>query len=203
MMGLLDNVLGSGVPGGKLAKPLGIALLALLASRMGQGGSGGGLGGLLGGGQAGAGQAGAGQGGGGGLGGLLAGGGLGGLLGGLLGGGNSAQAAEEQLGEQAPAAVSGGLGGLLRQFQQNGYGHVADSWIGHGPNQQIAPDQLHQALGPEVVDELSEHSGMPRQEVLSQLSQALPDMVDRLTPEGRIPDHAEVAGWQDNQRVDV
>jgi uncharacterized protein YidB (DUF937 family) len=186
-MGLLDNVLGSGVPGGRMAKPLGIALLALLASRMGQGGSGGGLGGLLGGG---------GQGGG--LGGLLAGGALGGLL-----GGNSDRPAmsEEELGNHMPGAVSGGLGGLLRQFQQNGYGHVADSWIGRGPNQQIAPDQLHQALGPETVDELSEQTGMPRQDVLSQLSQALPDMVDRLTPEGRIPDPGEVERWQENQRV--
>ena len=191
-MGLLDNVLGSGVPGGRMAKPLGIALLALLASRFGQGGSGGGLGGLLGGG---------GQGGG--LGGLLAGGGLGGLLGGLLGGGSSERPpmSEEELGQHAPEAVSGGLGGLLRQFQQNGYGHVADSWISRGPNQQIAPDQLHQALGPETVDELSEQTGMPRQDVLSQLSQALPDMVDRLTPEGRIPDRGEVERWQENQRI--
>jgi len=102
---------------------------------------------------------------------------------------------EDQFGDQVPAAIPGGLEGLLRQFQQNGYGHVADSWIGRGPNQQIAPDQLQQALGPDVVDELSDHSGMPRQDVLSQLSQALPDMVDRLTPEGRIPDHAEVARW--------
>src|SRR4051812_5470287 len=191
-MGLLDNVLGSGVPGGRMAKPLGIALLALLASRMGQGGGGGGGGGLLGGG----------GGGGGGLGGLLSGGGLGGLLGGLLGGNSDRPAmSEEELGNHMPGAVSGGLDGLLRQFQQNGYGHVADSWIGRGPNQQIAPDQLHQALGPETVDELSEQTGMPRQDVLSQLSQALPDMVDRLTPEGRIPDPGEVERWQENQRV--
>src|SRR3954467_12912061 len=162
-MGLLDNVLGSGVPGGRMAKPLGIALLALLASRMGQGGGGGG---------------------------------------GLLGGGSDRPAmSEEELGNHMPGAISGGLGGLLRQFQQNGYGHVADSWIGRGPNQQIAPDQLHQALGPETVDELSEQTGMPRQDVLSQLSQALPDMVDRLTPEGRIPDPGEVERWQENQRV--
>jgi uncharacterized protein YidB (DUF937 family) len=179
-MGLLDNVLGSGVPGGSMAKPLGIALLSLLASRAGQGG-GGGLGGLLGGS-----------------------GGLGGLLGGLLGGGsNQVPTSEEELGQHAPGAVSGGLGELLRQFQQNGYGHVADSWIGRGPNQRIAPDQLHQALGPETVDELSDRTGMPRQDVLSQLSQALPDMVDRLTPEGRIPDRDEVARWQENQRIDV
>src|SRR4051794_41537320 len=73
-MGLLDNVLGSGVPGGRMAKPLGIALLALLASRMGQGGGGGG--GLLGGGSTG-----------GGFGGVLGGGGLGRVVGGVLGGG--------------------------------------------------------------------------------------------------------------------
>ena len=78
---------------------------------------------------------------------------------------------------------------------------MADSWISRGPNQQIAPDQLHQALGPETVDELSEQTGMPRQDVLSQLSQALPDMVDRLTPEGRIPDRGEVERWQENQRI--
>src|SRR3954462_241082 len=99
-MGLLDNVLGSGVPGGRMAKPLGIALLALLASRMGQGGGGGGGGGLLGGG----------GGGGGGLGGLLSRGGLGGLLGGLLGGGSDRPAmSEEELGNHMPGAISGGL----------------------------------------------------------------------------------------------
>lgn len=175
-----------------MAKPLGIALLALLASRAGQGG-GGGLGGLIGGGTGG---------GGGGLGGLLSGGGLGGLLGGLLGGNSDRPGmSEEELGNHMPGAVSGGLGGLLQQFQQNGFGHIADSWIGRGPNQQIAPDQLHQALGPETVDELSEQTGMPRQDVLSQLSQALPDMVDRLTPDGRIPDRGEVERWQENQRV--
>src|SRR5690242_2874258 len=104
-MGLLDNVLGSGVPGGRMAKPLGIALLALLASRTGQGG-GGGLGGLLGGG------------GGGGLAGLLSGSGLGGLLGGLLGGNSDRPGmSEEELGNHMPGAVSGGLGGLLQQFQ--------------------------------------------------------------------------------------
>ena len=188
-MGLLDNVLGSGVPGGRMAKPLGIALLALLASRTGQGG-GGGLGGLLG------------SGGGGGLGGLLSGSGLGGLLGGLLGGNSDRPGmSDEELGNHMPGAISGGLGGLLQQFQQNGFGHIADSWIGRGPNQQIAPDQLHQALGSETVDELSEQTGMPRQDVLSQLSQALPDMVDRLTPDGRIPDRGEVERWQENQRV--
>ena len=160
-MGLLNNVLGSSVPGGSLAKPLGIALLAYLASRSGNNpaASGGGFGGLLS-------------------------GGLGGLLGGLLGG-------------------SGGLGELLQRFQQNGYGHVAGSWVGTGPNQPIAPQELQQALGPQTVDDLSEQTGVPRNDLLSQLSQALPTLVDRLTPQGRIPEPDEMARYPQSGRVDV
>src|SRR5438067_5898240 len=99
-MGLLDNVMGSAVPGGRFAKPLGIALLALLASRAAGGSFGGG----------GSAAPGPGAGGGGGLGGLLS-GGLGGLLGGLMGGSSSVPP------EQANAAVSGGLGELLQRFR--------------------------------------------------------------------------------------
>jgi uncharacterized protein YidB (DUF937 family) len=172
-MGLLNNVLGSSVPGGSLAKPLGMALLAYLASRSGNNpaASGGGLGGLLS-------------------------GGLGGLLGGLLGGSGSSAAtgsatlpADE---DQAHQAVSGGLGELLQRFQQNGYGDIANSWIGNGANRTIAPDQLHQALGSDTVDELSQQTGVPKNDLLSQLAQALPTLVDRFTPQGRIPSADEM-----------
>jgi len=189
-MGLLDNLMGSAVPGGRYAKPLGIALLALLAARAS--GSGGfGAGGRGGTGEGGGGALGAGAGG---LGGLLS-GGLGGLLGGLMGGtGGDTRTLPDQ--DQAHAAMSGGLGELLQRFQQSGFGDVANSWIGTGANRPIAPDQLNQALSPETVDELSQQTGVPRQDVLSELSQALPTMVDRLTPEGRIPDQQEMARWQ-------
>ena len=172
-MGLLSNVLGSSVPGGSLAKPLGVALLAYLASRSGNNpaASGGGLGGLLS-------------------------GGLGGLLGGLLGGsgsgagmGSATLPADE---DQAHQAVSGGLGELLQRFQQNGYGDIANSWIGNGPNRTIAPDQLHQALGSDTVNELSQQTGVPQSDLLSQLAQALPTLVDRFTPQGRIPSADEM-----------
>jgi uncharacterized protein YidB (DUF937 family) len=179
---LLNNILGSSVPGGSLAKPLGIALLAYLASRSGNNpaATGGGFGGLLS-------------------------GGLGGLLGGLLGGsgagmGSATLPADE---DQAHAAVSGGLGELLQRFQQNGYGHVAGSWVGTGPNQPIAPHELQQALGPETVDDLSEQTGVPRGDLLSQLSQALPTLVDRLTPQGRVPEPDEMARYPQSGRVDV
>ena len=190
IMGLLDNVLGSAVPGGRYAKPLGIALLALLAARAS------GSGGFGAGGRGGADEGGGGGlvAGGGGLGGLLS-GGLGGLLGGLMGGtGGDTRTMPNQ--DQAHAAMSGGLDELLQRFQQSGYGDIVNSWIGTGSNRPVAPDQLNQALSPETVDELSQQTGVPRHEVLSELSQALPTMVDRLTPEGRIPDQQEMARWQ-------
>jgi uncharacterized protein YidB (DUF937 family) len=189
-MGLLDNVLGSAIPGGRYAKPLGIALLALLAARAS--GSGGfGAGGRGGADEGGGGGLGAG---GGGLGGLLS-GGLGGLLGGLMGGGGGDTRTMPNQ-DQAHAAMSGGLGELLQRFQQSGYGDLVNSWIGTGQNRPIAPDQLQQALSPETVDELSQQTGVPRHEVLSELSQALPTMVDRFTPQGRIPDEEEMARGQ-------
>lgn len=55
------------------------------------------------------------------------------------------------------------------------------------PNQPITPDELHEALGPDTVNELSQQTGVPRNDLLSQLAQALPTLVDRFTPQGRIP----------------
>jgi uncharacterized protein YidB (DUF937 family) len=103
---------------------------------------------------------------GGGLGGLLSGLGSGGGLGGLLG---------------------GGLGELVESFRQNGQGEVADSWVNHGPNKEIAPHQLEQAIGPDVLAKLSQQTGLSREELLSRLSRNLPEAVDKYTPEGRLP----------------
>jgi uncharacterized protein YidB (DUF937 family) len=129
------------------------------------GGQGGSLGGGLGGGMSG------------GLGSALP-GGLGGLLGGLLGGG----------------AGGGGLGGVFDQFRQNGYGDHVDSWVGTGQNRRIAPDELSQALGSDTLDELEQQTGLPRQQLLSELSEELPDAVDQFTPDGRLPTEQEVSG---------
>jgi uncharacterized protein YidB (DUF937 family) len=82
-----------------------------------------------------------------------------------------------------------------------GQSDVINSWIGKRPSQPIAPNQVHQALGPETVDELSRESGIPHQDLFSQLSQALPAFVDRLTPNGRIPNQAEMARWQSGERI--
>ncbi|WP_312897028.1 YidB family protein [Microvirga soli] len=103
-------------------------------------------------------------------------GGLGGLLGGLLGG-----------------AGGGGLGGLFDEFRQNGYGDHVDSWASPGQNRRIAPDELSQALGPDTLDDLEQQTGLPRQQLLSELSEELPDAVDQFTPDGRLPTEQEVS----------
>jgi uncharacterized protein YidB (DUF937 family) len=110
------------------------------------------------------------------------GGGLGNILGGLLAGG------------AAGSVLSGGLGDLLKQFQQNGQGDVANSWVGTGPNKTIAPGDLANALGADQLDQLGKQSGLSREDLLQGLSQYLPQVVDHLTPEGRLPNENEVSG---------
>ncbi|MBA1159127.1 YidB family protein [Microvirga mediterraneensis] len=139
--------------------------------------SGGGLGDILGG-----------QGGGlgsgmpGGLGGAFL-GGLGGLLGGLFGG--------------PSGPTEGGLRGLLDQFCQNGDGDQVDSCVGTGQNRRLAPDELSQALGTDTLDELVQQTGLPRQQLLSELSEELPDAVDQFTPDGRLPTEQEASAGSD------
>lgn len=159
-MGLLDDVLGSAVPGGNLAKPLMVGLAALLGAR-------------------------------------AVGGGLGSLLGGTEAPASPPPATPGQQAapNQPPGGLLGGLGGLLQNFQQSGHGEVINSWIGSGQNQPIAPDQLHRALGPDAVNNLSRLTGLPSNQLLSELSRVLPDIVDKLTPHGRMPEQAEASRW--------
>jgi uncharacterized protein YidB (DUF937 family) len=112
----------------------------------------------------------------GGMGDLLKGG-----LGGLLAGG------------AAGSVLSGGLSDLLKQFQQNGKGDVAQSWIGSGPNKSISSKDLESALGGDQINALMSYSGMSRNELLNGLCQQLPDVVDQLTPDGRLPTEQEAA----------
>ena len=117
----------------------------------------------------------------GGLGGLLGSLTQGGGLGGLFGGGS------------AGGILSGGLGGLLEQFQQNGQGDTVNSWVAPGDNKPIDHQQLSQALGPDVLQELTEKTGLTEQELLSRLSQDLPKAVNDLTPDGKVPDEKTFA----------
>jgi uncharacterized protein YidB (DUF937 family) len=111
---------------------------------------------------------------GGGLGDLLKGG-----LGGLLAGG------------AAGSVLTGGLNDLLKQFQQSGHSETVNSWVGTGPNKQISPNDLSGALGSDRINALLDQTGMSRDELLRGLSQYLPQVVDQLTPHGRVPTEQE------------
>jgi len=147
-MGMLDDILGSAVPKGGLAKPLSLALLGLLAS------------------------------------------------GALTKGGAPAGAATGASASSPDAGAGdllGGLGGLLDRFQQNGLGDVVNSWIGPGQNKAVTPGQLASTLGPDILKSLTQQSGLSQQDLIAQLSQILPGVVDKLTPNGRLPTPAEAA----------
>jgi uncharacterized protein YidB (DUF937 family) len=149
-----QNIFGSesnpAVPGGSLAKPLIIALLALLASRA------------------------------------------------MSGGQKKAPVELPKLPEavpetaEDPGSVLDGLGGLIDQFQKKGLGDVIDSWVNRGTNKGVAPDQVSVALGGDVVNELSRRTGLSRDQVVAELARMLPNVVDKLTPDGRLPTQQEI-----------
>jgi len=153
---MAQNVFGSesgpAVPGGNVAKPLIVALLALLASR-------------------------------------------------YFSGKKQETAPEmpklpdpalQSLPDPSPGNVLDGLGGLIKQFQQKGLGDVVDSWVSTGKNKNVGPDQISVALGGDVVDDLSRRTGLTRDQVVAELARMLPNVVDNLTPDGRLPTRQEV-----------
>lgn len=105
-----------------------------------------------------------------GSGGLL--GGIGDLIGAAAGGGG----------------LTAGLSDLLNNFKNAGQGDVADSWVTPGvPTQGLTPDQVEKAVGAENLAELATRTGLTREELLQRLSKAIPENVDRLTPDGKMP----------------
>ncbi|UCI05870.1 YidB family protein [Mesorhizobium sp. B1-1-8] len=123
------------------------------------------------------------------------------LVGKMLSGRGDDQPAEAQAPVPTPAGTEtsadggllGGLGGLLNKLRDAGHGNVADSWVGTGQNQPINANDLGSAIGPQVIREIAQRTGMDEQELLKQLSTALPGIVDKLTPNGQIPQHHQVA----------
>ena len=113
---------------------------------------------------------------------------MGGVLASILGG-------QGGLGGSASSnpGMAGGLGGILSQFQQAGLGHVAQSWVGNGPNQPVSPQQLHNIFGEDQVQDMAGQAGMEPGDFLSQLSQHLPNAVNGMTPNGRLPDEGSMS----------
>lgn len=100
-------------------------------------------------------------------------------LGDLIGGGGSR------------GTLAGGLGDLMDRFRQDGKGEIADSWVKPGPNRGLTAAEVEHAVGAENIAELSERTGLSREELLERLATCIPEGIDELTPEGRFPEDDE------------
>jgi uncharacterized protein YidB (DUF937 family) len=90
------------------------------------------------------------------------------------------------------ALLTGGMMDLVRQFRGADKGEAADSWIARGPNKTVSSTDLSKVLTEEQVTYLTRRTGLSREELLKGLSERLPQVVDELTPEGRLPTAEEV-----------
>ena len=132
------------------------------------------------------------------------------LVGKLLSGGSHTDAAQQQpdspaggglLGELGGALAGGlgggglvgGLGGLLGKLADAGHGDVVNSWVQPGANQPIEPGHLQNALGSQTISDLAAQAGISEDELLQQLSKVLPGVVDKLTPQGQVPDMSQLS----------
>lgn len=112
---------------------------------------------------------------------------LGMVTGGQQGGGNAAliSAVVGMLANNSQGG--GGLADILGKAQQAGLGDVVSSWVGTGQNMPISADQLHNVLGSDTIANLAQQLGLSHGDAASQLSQVLPQVVDKLTPNGQAP----------------
>jgi uncharacterized protein YidB (DUF937 family) len=97
------------------------------------------------------------------------------VLSGMLGGGG------------VGSLLGGGVNELFEQFTKNGQRETAESWIGHGPNKEVSPPELKQAIGQDVLATLVQQTGLSQEELLARLTRELPSAVDKYTPDGRLP----------------
>jgi len=110
------------------------------------------------------------------LGGVLGSGGLGGLFG-----------QGRSTGGGLGGVLNGGLGELMDRFNGNDHRTKADSWVSTGANEPIGTSDLETALGADTIAELQTRTGLSREELLDRLAQVLPEAVDKMTPDGRLP----------------
>lgn len=107
-------------------------------------------------------------------------------FGSLLGGGKQANLIDA-LGGILGNQQAGGLNGLVQQFASKGLGDIVNSWVGTGPNKAITPEQIQHGLGSDTINQIASKVGLPADQISSQLAILLPSVIDKLTPNGQIP----------------
>jgi uncharacterized protein YidB (DUF937 family) len=130
------------------------------------------------------------------------GGGLGDLLGGILGGSQGGGSGSSALGGNpmlrmllplvASMLMNGGLQKILGQLQQSGKGAKGQSWVSTGPNEPADADDIRAALSEQELAQIAQQLGVSEDEAAEAVAQVLPDVVDQATPEGELPDDAEL-----------
>jgi uncharacterized protein YidB (DUF937 family) len=108
-------------------------------------------------------------------------------IGSLLGKSDGSAASVPEALVAALGSHEGGLGGLVEKFQAAGLGSVISSWVGTGANQAVAPDALHSILGSDLVQQIAAKTGLPVEQLLPQIAQHLPQLIDAVTPNGQVP----------------
>ena len=118
------------------------------------------------------------------------------ILGNFGGGNNPGGAAEKQIMTAVATMLSdkqsGGLAGLVQNFQKNGLGDVVSSWISTGKNRPISADQVQRVFGNQQVSQLAQRVGIDPEKVTTALATVLPGLVDRLTPNGKMPNEEKL-----------
>ncbi len=92
----------------------------------------------------------------------------------------------------------GGMQGLVQSFHDKGMGGLVSSWIATGPNPPISADQIHQVLGSDQVNALAAKAGISPDGAGSAIAQLLPGLVDKLSPNGSVPDHSNLIEMASN-----
>jgi uncharacterized protein YidB (DUF937 family) len=108
-------------------------------------------------------------------------------IGSLLGKSDGSAASVPEALVAALGDQQGGLGGLVQKFEAAGLGDTISSWVGTGDNQTVEPDALHGVLGSDVVQQIAAKTGLPVEQLLPQIAEHLPQLVNHLTPDGQVP----------------
>ena len=111
-----------------------------------------------------------------------------GLLGKVLGGGSSQNPLMDIVLGLITNPQTGGLQGLIQTFKEKGLGDAVSSWISTGENQPVTGDQIQHALGGNLIQQIAEQLGSSKTEISGGLSDLLPQIIDKLTPNGTLPD---------------
>jgi uncharacterized protein YidB (DUF937 family) len=111
-----------------------------------------------------------------------------GLLGKVLGGGGSQNPLMDIVLGLITNPQTGGLQGLIQTFKEKGLGDAVSSWVSTGENQAVSGDQIQHALGGNFIQQIAEQLGSSKSEVSGSLSNLLPQIIDKLTPSGTLPE---------------